>query len=390
MRLLVCINIGLFLLVRCSAEIPPLIRQRLSFRQSSLFDVQDAEGEGAAIDVADSSGVPSISQSPSLELSESLEPSLSGIPSLGPSTTLVPSQPCYELWIELQYDDYASLTSFELISIDQGIIVPRQYGTIYEDDGQTRKEFVCLEPGQYQFTMHDSWGYGFRGTYSLKLQSGETIIDRNRDRVGEYDSTVDGFGEIVRFDLPFQMLETEAIGGYPTESPTISTQPSVSTVPSLAPTISIHPSITQNPSASQAPSIAVPRGVTLVGQGSCVDSSNEEYTTLNIDASEFKGGFLAQLCLEKCINLSSSIIQMHLRGFETDYRALYSLYRWWSPCACLFDPIDGDKFTEELERENGFHYASGMGVGPVSSVISSYSSRNTLCYAVDNDVSIKS
>ena len=50
MRLPVCINIGLFLLVR-SAEIPPLIRQ------SSLFEVQDAEGEGAgaATDVADSS-----------------------------------------------------------------------------------------------------------------------------------------------------------------------------------------------------------------------------------------------------------------------------------------------------------------------------------------------
>ena len=49
MRLSVFINIGLFLLVR-SAEIPPLIRQ------SSLFEVQYAEGEGAgaATDVADS------------------------------------------------------------------------------------------------------------------------------------------------------------------------------------------------------------------------------------------------------------------------------------------------------------------------------------------------
>ena len=224
MRLLVCIIIGLFLLVRCSAEILPLIWQ------SSLFDVQDAEGEGAAIDVADSSGVPSISQSPSLELSESLEPSLSGIPSLGPSTTLVPSQPCYELWIELQYDDYASLTSFELISIDQGIIVPRQYGTIYEDDGQTRKEFVCLEPGQYQFTMHDSWGYGFRGTYNLKLQNGETIIDRNRDGLNNDDPTVPGFGEIVKFDLPFvpATLTSETLGALPTTSPTplISSSPS--------------------------------------------------------------------------------------------------------------------------------------------------------------------
>ena len=342
--------------------------------------------------------VPSISQSPSLEPSESLAPSLSGRPSLGPSTTLAPSLSCYKLWIEIQYDDYPAETSFELISIDDGIIVPRQYGTIYEDGGQTRKKFVCLDPGEYQFRMYDSYGDGFWGSYNLKLQSGETIIDRNRDSVGEYDLTVDGYGEIVRFDLPFRTLEIEAIGGNPTESPTISfsTQPSVSAGPSLAPTISIHPSITQNPSASQAPSIAVPRGVTLVGQGSCVDSSNEEYTTLNIDASEFKGGFSAQLCLEKCISLSS-IIQLQWRGFETEYDRVYdatlNLQSW--PCACLFDhdPVDtaGSKFTEELKRENGFeyHYASGPGVGPVSSLISPYF-RNPLCYAVDNDVSTRS
>ena len=349
--------------------------------------------------VPTSSIVPSISQSPSLEPSTSLAPSLSGRPSLGPSTTLAPSLSCYELWIEIQYDDYPAETSFELISIDDGIIVPRQYGTIYEDGGQTRKKFVCLDPGEYQFRMYDSYGDGFWGSYNLKLQSGETIIDRNRDGLDWDDSTVDGFGEIVRFDLPFRTLEIEAIGGNPTESPTFSTQPSVSisTMPSWAPTISIHPSITQNPSASQAPSIAVPRGATLVGEGICVDSSNEGYATLKVEASEFKGGFSAQLCLEKCISLSS-IIQLHLRGFETEYDGVYDATDiiHSSPCACLFDhdPDDtsGAKFTEELKRENGFDdygLYSNKGVGSVTSVISpDYG--NPFCYAVDNDVSIKS
>ena len=54
MRLPVFSNIGLSLLVR-SAEIPPLIRQ------SSLFEVPDAEGEGAGAttDVAESGDAPS-------------------------------------------------------------------------------------------------------------------------------------------------------------------------------------------------------------------------------------------------------------------------------------------------------------------------------------------
>ena len=356
--------------------------------------------------VPTSSVLPSISHSPSLEPSTSLAPSLSGRPSLGPSSTLAPSS-CHELWIELQYDDYATSTSFELISIDQGIIILRQDGTS-EDSERTREEIVCLEPGQHQFRTYFKLGGGFWGSYNLKLRSGETVIDRNRDKVERGDPTVDGYGEIVRFDLPFRTPEIEPIGGIPTESPTfsiqpsvstvpsleptrsISTQPSVSTVPSLAPTSSIHPSMTQNPSASQAPSFALPRGTTLVGKGNCVDSSDEGYTTLDIEASEFKDGFSAELCLDKCISLSF-IIQLQLRGFEpSDLEG--------KPCACLFDhdpdDIDGDKFTEELQRENGFSFSldynlERKGAGPVSSSLVE-SSYNPFCYEVDNDVSITS
>ena len=149
--------------------------------------------------------------------------------SVHPSTTLAPSLSCYKLWIELQYGNFAPSTSFELISIDDGIIVPRQHGT-FDDEFQTRKEFVCLEPGQYQFGLYDSLGYGFWGSYNLKLQNGETIIDRNRDGLNNDDPTVPGFGEIVKFDLPFvpATLTSETLGALPTTSPTplISTSPS--------------------------------------------------------------------------------------------------------------------------------------------------------------------
>ena len=294
-----------------------------------------------------------------------------------------------------------------MISIDQSnTVIPRQAG-IYEDEGQTRKTFVCLEPGQYQFGIYSEKGYGFYGAYSLKLQSGETIIDRNRDTLGDRDSTVEGFGELVRFDLPSVTLETEAIGGNPTVSPTTSTQPSISNLPSLAPSISIRPSVSQSPSASQAPSIGVPRGATLVGQCVCADSSNERYRPFQLRASEFKEGVSTRLCLEKCLSLSS-IMQLNLRGFERPS---------WSdasvacancgkpPCACLFDQDSGNnggKLTEELSRENGVYDGSGSlellfgcvvkGVGPVSTVLTDCydGCDDTLCYSIDNDVSVSS
>ena len=280
-----------------------------------------------------------------------------------------------------------------MISIDHSNnIVPRQAGT-YEDEGQTRKTFVCLEPGQYQFGIYSEKGYGFYGAYSLKLQSGETIIDRNRDTLGDRDSTVEGFGELVRFDLPSVTLETEAIGGNPTVSPTTSTQPSISNLPSLAPSISIRPSVSQSPSASQAPSIGVPRGATLVGQGVCADSSNERYRPFQLRASEFKEGVSTRLCLEKCLSLSS-IMQLNLRGFQR------SKVDWFPPCACLFDHDSGNnggKLTEELMRENGVKDGShslGLdvkGVGPVSTVLTDcYRCDDTLCYSIDNNVSIPS
>ncbi|EJK77720.1 hypothetical protein THAOC_00431, partial [Thalassiosira oceanica] len=142
--------------------------------------------------------------------------------------------------------------------------------------------------------------------------------------------------------------------------------------------------MSQSPSASQAPSIDVPRGATLVGQGAaCADSSKERYSSLSLKASEFKDGFSAQLCLEKCLSLSF-ITQLHLRGFEVEQTK-------WFPCACLFDHEPDntydEKFTSELWRENGIgsSYPGGKGVGPVSSVISDF--RNPFCYAVGDDTS---
>ena len=146
-------------------------------------------------------------------------------------------------------------------------------------------------------------------------------------------------------------------------------------MPSLAPTSSIRPSISQSPSASQAPSIDVPRGATLVGQGVCADGSNERYRSLEFSASEVNEGVSTRLCLEKCISLSS-IMQLHLRGFErSEVRGFGFEVDWLSPCACLFDhdsDNNGGKLTEELMRENGFQESLSSewfdvrGVGPVN------------------------
>ena len=54
------------------------------------------------------------------------------------------------------------------------------------------------------------------------------ILDRNRDGLDWDDPTVPGFGEIVKFDLPFvrATLTNETLGALPTSSPTASHSPS--------------------------------------------------------------------------------------------------------------------------------------------------------------------
>ena len=76
--------------------------------------------------------------------------------------------------------------------------------------------------------------------------TGLVILNRNRDGLDFLDPTVSGFGEIVKFDLPFvrATLVSETLGALPTASPTVSHAPTGSQLPSLNPT----PLISTSPS----------------------------------------------------------------------------------------------------------------------------------------------
>ena len=106
---------------------------------------------------------------------------------------------------------------------------------------------MCLKAGRYQFGLYFDTEYDweiFKGEYILRLEdtsqksTGLVILNRNREGLDDGDPTVPGFGEIVKFDLPFvrATLTDEAIMALPTASPTTSHAPTGSQLPSLNPT----------------------------------------------------------------------------------------------------------------------------------------------------------
>ena len=146
-------------------------------------------------------------------------------------------------------------TSYDLQSLDSYTsVVPKYLGTNH--DGYDRHiRSVCLEAGRYQFGLYFDTDYdweSFEGEYMLRLEdtsqmsTGLVILNRNRDGLDFLDPTVSGFGEIVKFDLPFvrATLVSETLGALPTASPTVSHAPTGSQLPSLNPT----PLISTSPS----------------------------------------------------------------------------------------------------------------------------------------------
>jgi len=116
--------------------------------------------------------------------------------------------------------------------------------------------WVCLEAGRYQFGLYFDkeydWLEDFQGEYTLRLEEtsqmsiGLVILKRNRDGLDWDDPTVPGFGEIVKFDLPFVRgtLTNETLEALPTSLPTASHAPTGSQLPSLNPS----PRISTTPS----------------------------------------------------------------------------------------------------------------------------------------------
>ena len=146
-------------------------------------------------------------------------------------------------------------TSYDLLSLDSyATIIPKYSGTNHYDSGRHIRS-VCLKAGRYQFGLYfdsySDWNV-FGGEYILRLEdtsqksTGLVILNRNREGLDDGDPTVPGFGEIVKFDLPFvrATLTDEAIEALPTASPTTSHAPTGSQLPSSNPT----PFISTSPS----------------------------------------------------------------------------------------------------------------------------------------------
>jgi len=111
-----------------------------------------------------------------------------------------------------------------------------------DDDANTlRKESMCLEEGQYEFTIYDSYGDGL------------LIDDVYYDNIyvpAHYNVT--SYGELIVEGAEFDHSEATSFSLPLPSAP--SATPSISFNPSMSPSSSAHPSESFAPSMSQSPS----------------------------------------------------------------------------------------------------------------------------------------
>ena len=125
--------------------------------------------------------------SPSTSPSSSLSP----ITALRPSTS--PTETCRQVDITVVFDEWASQTSWDvqrINNIGDNTILKTFSGTESESF-KTQKESICLQEGEYQFTVIDLWGLGIA---HYNMTSYGEIIKEGGDFVSS-ESTV--------FSIPF-------------------------------------------------------------------------------------------------------------------------------------------------------------------------------------------
>ena len=158
--------------------------------------------------------------------------------------------------IQIQYDSFPWETSFELKKIVSEDRQETEFASHSGSDGDKNyDESICLVDGMYSFSFYDSYGDGFRGVYSLTLESGETIITR--------DNLVSRYGEEVSFRLPFdgekQVTTFESL-----ERPTIGSTPFPTPFPTFSKTAFpnetnvMGPSLAPSPEPTAAPTTPIP------------------------------------------------------------------------------------------------------------------------------------
>lgn len=86
---------------------------------------------------------------------------------------------CESFQLTLNFDDFASETSWQLTDLD-GTLIDSDGGFGSADDFTTNVEDFCLDPGCYEFTIFDSFGDGIccdygDGSYSLTDSDGNVL-----------------------------------------------------------------------------------------------------------------------------------------------------------------------------------------------------------------------
>jgi len=152
--------------------------------------------------------VPSSSSSPSMSPSSSMapstspssSPSMSPSPSMAPSSSFSPTETWFCIEIAVVYHDYPQYTSWELQRV------------VYDDGGgnelvkslqaslgdTTHAESICLQEGEYEFTIRDYWGNGLccesgEGHYNVTSSNGALIAEG-----GDFS-----YSETTTFSIPF-------------------------------------------------------------------------------------------------------------------------------------------------------------------------------------------
>ena len=158
-----------------------------------------------------------MSSSPTSNPTSSMAPTKTPLPSASPTLSHSPTETCWWADITIVFDSYPRETSWVMqrINADDTNMILKTFninGT-ESDNGEVQKESVCLQEGEYQFTVYDSGSDGIccnfgEGKYNIMVYE-EVIVEG-----GEF-----GLGETTKFGIPFNN-QVIAITTSPTANPT--------------------------------------------------------------------------------------------------------------------------------------------------------------------------
>ena len=114
---------------------------------------------------------------------------------MAPTTSPKPTETCYWVGIVVVFDGFSDETSWEIQSISSsGNVVLKTFNGTSSEANKLLSESMCLEEGEYQFTIKDSTGDGI-GTPGYNVTSDGRLIVKGGD-FGDNESTT--------FSIPYE------------------------------------------------------------------------------------------------------------------------------------------------------------------------------------------